>query len=203
MSKAAPKLAEAAAVHIGSREAARIIEDGDIILFKGAWLISKIFERLTGALYSHSAFAIHWEGAAMICEADEEVSKGGATKGVQALVLRAMVKKYNGTSHLFRLKPEYKNQLKMEDFRREALKDLGLPFGTIPLLKDFLYRFLHFPKPSDEKRPHSLFCSEYVARAFAAGGVTFCPGREFVDTMPMDIYNSGKLYQIGILHYDE
>jgi hypothetical protein len=139
----------------------------------------------------------------MICEADEEVSKGGTTKGVQALVLHAMVKKYNGTSHLFRLKPEYKKQLDMEKFRREALKDLGLPFGTIPLMKDFAYRFLHFPKPPDERRPHSLFCSEYVARAFAAGGLTLCGDREFIDTMPMDIYNSGKLDEIGILHYAE
>src|SRR5262249_32022887 len=47
---------------INAAEAERRIQDGDILLWRGNYSVSKAFELLTGSWYTHAAFVVHWEG---------------------------------------------------------------------------------------------------------------------------------------------
>lgn len=188
---------------LSHREAEPLIEDGDILLFRGEWLVSKLFLAATRATISHSAFTLWWNRTLMVCEANEYFSWSGATKGVQARIFSQMIGRYRGTTHWFRLKDEYRAGLDMDRFVYEAQRNLGLPFGRAPMLRYLLHRFLGFRKPLDSPSPGSLFCGEYVARCYAAAGIRLCPDREAATTMPIDICNCGKLDYLGTIYYEE
>jgi hypothetical protein len=136
------------------------MEDCDIILCRGVYGISKLFEKLTRRAYSHAAVVAKWGDHWMLCQAE--------AGGVQAVPLHITVNKYNGSVYWYKLTPEARQKLNEARTLLEVKRDLGLPYGYWPVLRDMAYRYLGFKylgmkRPVDTSEPNSMYCSQYVA----------------------------------------
>jgi hypothetical protein len=174
--------------------------DGDILLWHGDYWVSKLFERVTGSRYSHAAIAARWDGELILMQAE--------ALGIQAVPLMAAVKRYPGLVDWYRLSPKGFGTLSqpngVELVLRCARRYLGLRYGYLEVFRSLVYRLalrrLGFPALHDPKHPHAMFCSEYVATAFKAGGIAFAD--DSIDTMPDDIVGSDLVMKIGHIKAD-
>jgi hypothetical protein len=180
--------------------ARRDMKNGDILLWHGDYWVSKMFERVTGSRYSHAAIASRWDGELILMQAE--------ALGIQAVPLMAAVKRYPGLVDWYRLSPKGFGTLTqpggMDLVVRSARQYLGLKYGYVEVFRSLVYRLalrrLGFPAPHDPKHPHAMFCSEYVATAFKAGGIVFAD--DSIDTMPDDIVGSDLVMKIGHIKAD-
>src|SRR5262245_51238193 len=108
----------------------KVLQDGDLLFWRGSYMVSRAFEKITRSKYSHVAFIAHWDGHAMVLQA-------GAF-GIQAVPFRETVKKYHGLVEWFRLQDSARQQLNVEKMIHEATCDLGLPFGLPNALRELL-----------------------------------------------------------------
>jgi hypothetical protein len=181
---------------ISLTEARTRMEDCDIILCRGVYGVSKMFEKLTKRAYSHAAVVAKWGDHWMLCQAE--------AGGVQAVPLHITVNKYNGAVYWYKLTPEARQKMNQARILREIKHDLGVPFGIWPVLRDLAYRYMGFKylgmkAPTDTKEPGSMFCSQYVAHCFRTGGLPLCDHLD-INTLPADIQSSKYVQYVATIH---
>jgi hypothetical protein len=172
------------------------MEDCDLILCRGVYGVSKMFEKLTNRAYSHAAIVARWGHMWMLCQAE--------AGGVQAVPLHITVGKYNGSVYWFKLTAEARRLLDEKRTLQEVKRDLGVPFGLWPVLRDLAYRYMGFKylgmkPPTDTKEPGSMFCSQYVSHCFRAGGLPLCDHTD-INTLPADIESSKYVQYVATIH---
>ena len=177
-------------------EARTRMEECDIILCRGVYGVSKLFERVTRRAYSHAAVVARWGGYWMLCQA--------GAGGVQAVPLHITVNKYNGSVFWYKLTAEARQKLNEARTLHEIKHDLGVEFGLWPVLRDIAYRYWGFKylgmkKPTDTKEPGSMFCSQYVSHCFRMGGLPLCD-HEDINTLPADIESSKYVQYVATIH---
>ena len=170
------------------------VADGDIFLFRGQYLISKLFERETHTFYSHAALAAWWGDRLMIMQAE--------APGIQAIPMSVAVGTYPGRADWYALRREETPEIRerLPQVLREAKADLGLAYGYLDLLKNLIRSALKV-KLSDPCRPRAMFCSEYLERAFREGGMSLT-GKPDITTFPKDVAASPLLRYMATIPHD-
>jgi len=169
------------------------IRNGDLFLFRGRYLVSKLFERLTHSYYSHAAIVAWWDDRLMILQAEGV--------GIQAIPLSVAVAEYPGRADWYRLRrddyPDVDRGLRI--MLAEAKADLGMSYGYVDLAKA-LWGYLKKVKLSDPISPKGLYCSEYVERCYDRGDISLT-GRPDIATFPQQIAESPHVqYMYSIRH---
>ena len=160
----------------------RMVLDGDLLLWRGTYTVSRAFEAVSRGWYSHVAFIVHWEHRPMVLQA-------GAF-GIQAVPLHETVAKYHGLVEWFRLQDSARQQLNIPKMINEATSNLGLPFGLPNALRELFYRVTGVSLfRSAPNRRTGMFCAEYVSKCFKSGGLDLVPHKEDIHTFPDDIAN--------------
>lgn len=147
-----------------------LVRDGDLLLFRGRGLLSRLIGTAGRSEYTHAARAVWWGDLLFCCEVRE-------LKGGRAVTLESQVKKYPGRIDVFETNPsrrwrEYDRRGAVRYMRRLA----GCDYGYLGVLKAAvrhlpLWRFLVRPDTNDQKRTSEPpFCSQACAMADRLGG---------------------------------
>ncbi len=152
-----------------SQEAASV-DDGDLLLFCGRGLVSRMIGVAGRSPYSHAAKAVWWSGDLFCCEVRE-------MKGGRAVTLASQVRRYPGRIDVFQANPatrwkNYDRQGAVRLMRRLAGCDYGYQGVLKAALRHFpLWRCLVQPDINDKKvTSQPPFCSEACAMADRIGG---------------------------------
>lgn len=170
------------------------INDGDVLLYKGTSLLSKIICFFTKSEYSHAGIAVWWNNRLMVLEA--------VGKGVILTPMSKNLKHYKGTVHWFTSKKNisYTKRLNMVRF---AQQELGKEYSKWRLV--VLGYMLILRKSRDERdkfrEENTLVCSHYVAQIYNYGGEDLKEGVSDAFTLPDDISKSNKLVYKFILKH--
>jgi hypothetical protein len=170
------------------------IRDGDLFLFRGEYLISKLFRRADRSYYSHAALSAWWGHRLMILQAEGT--------GIQAIPLSVAIGTYPGRADWYTLKREQVTDfdLKLGRALREAKSDLGLAYGYLDLLRNIARWAVHV-RLADPTRPRAMFCSEYVERCFREAGMSLT-NRPDIVTFPKHIAASPLVSYVGTIPHD-
>jgi hypothetical protein len=143
------------------------LRDGDVILFSGSGILSKLIEKCSHGHYSHSGIVAWWGHRVMLLQAEIQC--------VQAVPLSVAIADYEGRCDWWSLKDALRTEANLDAILGEAKADLGLPFGVIKLVQEGLHALIGISAPIDPKTGTlpSMFCSEYVGRCFGKAGITF------------------------------
>jgi hypothetical protein len=170
------------------------VRDGDLFLFRGEFLISKLFRRVDHSFYSHAALAAWWGDRLMILQAEGT--------GIQAIPMSVAIGTYPGRADWYTLKreeiPEF--DAKLRGVLREARSDLGLAYGYVDLLRN-IARWAVRVRLADPSRPRAMFCSEYVERCFREAGMSLTSRPDIV-TFPKHIAASKLASYVGSIPHD-
>lgn len=148
--------------------------DGDVLLFRGRGPMSRSIRYLTSSPYSHVGLVMLFEGRVYCVEA--------VGKGVRLILMSEVVRQYHGGIDYYRLREATEGQ------RRGALgfclQQLGKLYDRAGLLR-FLAMLALRHKPR-AWRDRYWFCSELVAAAYRAQGITLAAERPAY-TSPADL----------------
>jgi len=172
-------------------EACAEIRDGDLLLFRGRGLVSRLIGVAGRSEYTHAARVVWWGGDAFCCEVRE-------LKGGRAVTLASQVAKYPGAIDVFETNPtgrwrQYDRRAVVKFMRRLAGCDYGYAGVLLAALRHLpLWRFLVRAETEDRKRTHRPpFCSQACAMADRlAGGVDPVPHLADRLTEPADLARS-------------
>lgn len=166
------------------------IRSGDLLLFRGRGLASRLISLAGRSCYTHAARVVRWGVDLFCCEVREGV-------GGRAVTLESQVARYPGQIDVFETNPDgrfprYDRPAADRYMRRLA----GCQYGWGGIAKTALLRipFLRslathdFSDASESKRPP--FCSQAVAMAERAGGVDVVPNLPDRFTEPGDLARS-------------
>ena len=170
------------------------VEDGDVFLFRGRYLISRLFEKVDFSYYSHAALSAWWGDRLMILQAEGP--------GIQAVPMSVAVAEYPGRVDWYKLKRESFPDLekRLGAVLVEAKSDLGLSYGFGDLLRN-IWHWIAKVKLADPVNPRAMFCSEYVERCFREGGMSLT-GKPDITTFPKDIAASPHLGYMATIPHD-
>jgi hypothetical protein len=151
-------------------ECAAQIWNGDLLLFRGQGIVSRLIGTAGRSRYTHAARAVWWGDTLFCCEVRE-------LKGGRAVTLASQVRKFPGAIDVFAVNPDNR----WPEYDRHAanqfmLRLAGCDYGYGGLLKAALLhapfcRFLVSPETEDSQvaeRPP--FCSQACAMADRVGG---------------------------------
>lgn len=168
------------------------IQDGDVLLYRGRSLPSRIIQWVTGSPYSHAGIAAWWNQRLMVLEA--------IGRGVLVTPLSANVRHYRGNVEWFTaataIPPEERSRLVAY-----AQRELGKEYATwraILLGLQFLFGRMQ-EKRDALRRERKLFCSLFVAAAYNAIGRDLKEGVSDRFTSPGDIALSPLLRRVSVL----
>lgn len=169
------------------------IRDGDILLLRGNYLSSRLFERATHSAYSHATIALWWGDRLMLLQAE--------AAGVEAVPLSVAIGIYEGRCDWYPLRHDALPHIapKLPAVIARAKAYLGIPYGYWNLVKKLCKRALRLHL--HETRPEAgMYCSQFVAEAFKSAGLPLLD-REAIDTFPKDIALSPIVeYRCSIAH---
>ena len=151
-------------------QSASQINDGDLLLFRGRGLVSRLIGVAGRSTYTHAARAIWWGDILFCCEVRE-------LKGGRAVTLESQVRKYPGLIDVFETNPgerwpEYDRAGALDTMRRLAGCDYGY-FGVLraALWHLPLWRCLVRPDMNDQQvTSEPPFCSQACVMADRLGG---------------------------------
>ncbi|MEM8944116.1 MAG: hypothetical protein AAGD11_02955 [Planctomycetota bacterium] len=146
------------------------IRDGDLLLYRGGGLLSKLIATAGRSPYTHAARAVWWGDLLFCCEVRE-------LKGGRAVTLASQVRRFPGRIDVFEANPSRRWQAYD---RRGALRYMrrlaGCDYGYFGVLKAALrhlpfWRFLVRPDTNDlRETSEPPFCSQACAMADRIGG---------------------------------
>ncbi len=187
-------------------------EDGDILLWRGNFLSSRLFQRVTDSYYSHVALVAKWSDRVMVLQAKQ--------RGVVAVPLSKTIAKYPGRVDWYRLKrPARSAQVggTVNEASREedpvswdeaveraishAKAELGVAYGWGNLLLNVWAWLFHVKLRDSGVHPVGMFCSEYVQHCFSEAGIPLVDLPDIV-TFPKHIAESDLLDYKGTLKPD-
>jgi hypothetical protein len=168
------------------------IKDGDILLYRGKSLESRIIMLATQSRYSHAGIAVWWNNRLMVMEA--------IGKGVVVRPLSQSVYQYYGDVELFTSKEEIPDEErhKMVLFAQE---ELGKEYATWKAVKLGIQILLQRNKEKRDtlRRERQLFCSYYVAQIYNSIGRDLKRGTSDRFMTPGDVAESPLLKPVAIL----
>ena len=170
------------------------VEDGDVILFRGTVLLSRVIERVSHGDYSHCAIAANWEERKMLLQAE-------LVGGVQAVPMSVAVGTYNGRVDWYKIAPAWRAKLDMAMLMAEARANLGLSYARHELVRAAGHFLFGAKLPSDPDNPSALFCSQYVERCFRKAGLPLSKDTDD-GTSPAEIAASDVLQFKGTILHD-
>lgn len=170
------------------------IADGDVILFRGTILLSRIIELVSHGDYSHCALAADWGERKMILQAE-------LIGGVQAVPMSIAVGTYRGRVDWFRIDPAHRARLDIAALMAEARADLGLGYAKEGMLEAAEHFIFGAHISQDPKDPRALFCSQYVERCFRRAGLRLSKDQDD-ETSPAEISASDALKYAGTFVHD-
>lgn len=177
---------------VGYDDARKQIQDGDVLLYRGLSLASRVIRWVTGSPYSHAGLAVWWNGRLMVLEA--------VGKGVVVTPLSANVRGYHGDVEWFAsadtIAPEERQRLV-----EVAQKELGKEYATWKAILLGIRRLLGsgIDRRDTARRERKLFCSLYVASVYNAIGRDLTKGVSDSFTSPADIARSPLLRRVAAL----
>ena len=147
-----------------------LIRDGDLLLFRGRGIVSRMIGVAGRCEYTHAAGAVGWGDLLFCCEVRE-------LRGGRAVTLESQVQKYPGAIDVFETNPgrrwrEYDRLGAVRYTRRLA----GCDYGYYGVLKAALrhlplWRFLIRPDMNDKRQTSQPpYCSQACAMADRIGG---------------------------------
>jgi hypothetical protein len=168
------------------------IKDGDILLYEGLNLASRVIRWATRSRYSHAGIAVWWNDRLMVMEA--------VGRGVSVTTLSSNIKHYHGHVQWFSTRDEVPGDRRMQ-LVQFAQEELGKEYALWKAVLLGLY--LLFRKDRDKKdelrRENSLYCSWYVAQIYNAAGLDLKKGVSDRFMTPEDIAHSPLLVHKGPL----
>jgi hypothetical protein len=166
------------------------IEDGDVFLFRGSHLTSRIIQAVSSGVYSHSGVALWWGDRLMLCQAVED--------GVQAVPMRVGLTGYEGAVDWYKLRPTTRAAIDVAALLLEAKRDLGLPYSHTSLVKEGAHVLFGTSTPAEGEFPAGFLCSQYVAHCYRKAGLPICDKAD-VDISPTDLATSAVLELMGTI----
>ncbi len=168
------------------------IKDGDVLMYRGRSLESRIVQWATRSKYSHAGLAVWWNGRLMVMEA--------VGRGVIVTPLSKNVLSYPGYVEWFTSVEQIPDdqRRRMVEF---AQQELGKEYALWrALLLGFRLLFQHDVDTRDRlRREVRLFCSHYVAATYNAVGKDLKKGVSDRFMSPGDVASSPMLKRIGAL----
>ena len=168
--------------------------DGDVVLFRGSVLASRLIRRFSGGRYSHAALVLEWGGRWMVLQAE-------LIEGVQAVPLSVAAARYQGEVDFYPITPEGRAKVDLPKLRQVARSALGLGYAKLDLLRFGAHLLFHLGLPRYRRDPEALFCSQYVSRCFRIAGLDLAPQSD-VGTSPEHISVSPWLRYAGTIPHD-
>jgi hypothetical protein len=177
---------------VGYDEARLKILDGDVLLYRGRSLASRIIRWATGSPYSHAGLAVWWNERLMVLEA--------VSKGVVVTPLSANVRGYHGDVEWFTTVDVIEHE-ERKRIVEVAQRELGKEYDTWRAVW-LGFRVLFgrsLERRNALRRERKLFCSLYVATVYNAIGRDL--SRDVSDrfTSPADIARSPILRRVAAL----
>lgn len=168
------------------------IQDGDVLLYRGLSLASRVIRWATGSPYSHAGLAVWWNGRLMVLEA--------VGKGVVVTPLSANVRGYHGDVEWF-ASTEAITPAERKQLVEIAQKELGKEYATWKAVLLGIRRLLgaDIDRRDTIRRERKLFCSLYVASVYTAIGRDLSRGVSDSFTSPADIARSPLLRRVAAL----
>ncbi len=163
-------MTESKKVPVRLAEVASQIWSGDLLLFRGSGLSSRLIGTAGRSPYTHAARAIWWQETLFCCEVRE-------LKGGRAVTLASQVRKYPAAIDVFATNPDNRwPEYDRQSADRFMLQLAGCDYGYASVLRAALlhlplWRFFVRPETCDavaSQRPP--FCSEACAMADRIGG---------------------------------
>lgn len=170
-------------------------KNGDVLLYQGKGLFSRLIKKITQSKYSHSGIVIWWNNRLMVMEAR-------AKKGVIVSPLSRSICGYHGQVEWYTsIKPiSKKNRKKMVEF---AELELGKQYQTGLVLFNLvgkLFGISGLGSTDTLGENKKQYCSYYVAQIYNAVGLDLVPHKNDCFTAPDDIAKSKKLRLIGLIN---
>jgi hypothetical protein len=168
------------------------IKNGDVLMYRGKSLQSRIIMFITRSNFSHAGIAAWWNNRLMVMEA--------VGKGVVATPMSLSVGKYDGRVEWFTSAEEISDdeRLQMIKFAQE---ELGKEYATWKATKLGLKIFFQHDKEKRDqlRRERQLFCSYYVAQIYNSIGRDLKRGVSDRFMTPRDIADSPMLRRVAVL----
>lgn len=167
------------------------ILDGDILMYRGRSLQSRIIRWITGSPYSHAGLAAWWNDRLMVLEA--------VNRGVLVSPLSLNVRHYAGSVEWFTVDGiSHDDRARLVAF---AQRELGKEYATWRAL--VLGVKMLFGRSQEDRdalrRERKLFCSLYVASTYNAIGRDLKEGVSDRFTSPGDIARSPIVRRVAAL----
>ncbi len=166
------------------------IKDGDVLLYRGKGIITRMIRWVTHSEYSHAGIAVWWNERLMVMEA--------VMKGVRISPLSRNIYQHKGNVEWFSCKKEIseEDRQRMVIFAQEELGKSYARWRALLLgLKVLLKRDLS--KKDELRTEDKLFCSQYVAQTYNSIGLDLKKNREDRFMSPGDIARSPLLERRG------
>jgi hypothetical protein len=156
--------------HVRLAEYATQIWNGDLLLFRGRGLVSRLIGTAGRSEYTHAARAIWWNDVLFCCEVRE-------LQGGRAVTLASQVRKFPGQIDVFATNPDNRwPEYDVASANRFMQRLAGCDYGYTSLWKAALlhvplWRLLVKPELDDAAiDDHPPFCSHACAMADRIGG---------------------------------
>ena len=173
------------------------ITTGDVLLFQGSSLLSKLIRWGSGSAYSHAGIAAWWDDRLLVFQA--------TGRGTEVLPVSSAVDAYDGQVDWYALRSDKKfSPEQTQRLINQAVTLLGRAYARSGLL-NLMWRMLwgRFRGRLDPKScPDTLFCSQYVSYCYRAVDSDLVEGTDDGSTSPGDLAGSPLLEKRGILHAD-
>lgn len=164
------------------------IRTGDLLLFRGDYMLSHMIESLSDSPYSHVAILARWKDRVVAFQAD--------TRGVEILPVSRMICRYNGKVDWWSRVAGFGDEVFEEKLLDTALTLLGTRYGYWPLISLALRILLGRTLKARDAHatPDSLFCSQFVSQCYRVasdGRFDVNPSLNDASTSPADFVRSG------------
>jgi hypothetical protein len=161
------------------------IRTGDILLFKGRRLLSKVIEGISRSPYSHVAFLTWWDGRVIALQSD--------LRGVEVIPASMLVCQYQGKVEWWRLADEHREGFDERDFLDRALTLIGIRYGYFALIGVAIRTLLGMSvvRRLSHVRPSTLFCSSFVSYCYENEKIAINAKAGAGGTSPADFALSG------------
>jgi len=168
------------------------IRDGDVLLYEGFTLPSRIIRWATRSRYTHAGVAVWWNDRLMVLEA--------VGRGVSVTPLSANLRRYRGHVQWFTTTKPI-SQAKRREMIQFAQQELGKGYALWKSI--VLGFFILFRRNVDKRdrlrRENKLYCSWYVAQIYNVVGLDLKKGVSDRFMTPDDIARSPLLVRRGVL----
>lgn len=169
-----------------------LIKNGDVLMYRGRSLESRIIQWATRSRYSHAGLAVWWNNRLMVIEA--------VGKGVVVTPLSTNIIGYRGDLEWFTSVDEIPEDLRVRMVELAQL-ELGKEYAFWrAVILGFSRLFQRDVDKRDRlRREGRLFCSHYVAEIYNAVGRDLKKGVSDRFMVPADIASSALLKRMGAL----